>query len=144
MKTKVLLVTLGLAAPLLAQTQSSFDYWQYNREMIRRGQQAVFMCNGLFVSNRTLEQVFEQELAYLPEPVGTAAGGDYIVDNDRRAVAIGKPDVCQSCAPRFAKASAASCSHPINRSTISTTCRFWPYRRRRAIQLRSLGLMATC
>ena len=83
---------LVLAAPALAQTQSSFDYWQFNREMIRRGQQAVFMCNGLFVSNRTLEQVFEQELAYLREPVGTAAGGDYVVDSDRRAVAIGKPD----------------------------------------------------
>ena len=83
---------LVLAAPTLAQTQSSFDYWQFNRELIRRGQQAVFMCNGLFVSNRTLGQVFEQELAYLPEPVGTAAGGDYVVDSERRAVAIGNPD----------------------------------------------------
>ena len=83
---------LALATPTPAQQQSSFDYWQYNREMIRRGQQAVFMCNGLFVSNRTLEQVFEQELAYLPEPVGTAAGGDYVVDRQRQAVAIGNPD----------------------------------------------------
>lgn len=39
-----------LAAPTLAQQELSFDYWQFNREMIRRGQQAVFMCNGLFVS----------------------------------------------------------------------------------------------
>ena len=83
---------LVLAAPASAQQDSSYDYWRFNREMIRRGQQAVFMCNGLFVSNRTLEQVFEQELAFLPEPVGTAAGGDYVVDNERRAVAIGKPD----------------------------------------------------
>ena len=80
----------ALATPTPAQ--SSFDYWQYNREMIRRGQQAVFMCNGLFVSNRTLEQVFEQELAYLPAPIGTADGGDYVVDSERRAVAIGIPD----------------------------------------------------
>ena len=92
MNAKVLLVTLGLAAPMLAQAQSSFDYWQFNREMIRRGQQAVFMCNGLFVSNRTLEQIFEQELAYLPEPIGTADGGDYVIDSERRAVAIGEPD----------------------------------------------------
>ena len=83
---------LVLAAPTLAQTQSSFDYWQFNRELIRRGQQAVFMCNGLFVSNRTLGQVFEQELAYLPVPIGTAAGGDYVVDSERGAVAIGNPD----------------------------------------------------
>ncbi|MYF69261.1 MAG: serine hydrolase [Proteobacteria bacterium] len=60
--------------------------------MIRRGQQAVFMCNGLFVSNRTLGQVFEQELAYLSDPVGTASGGDYVVDIDHMAVAIGRPD----------------------------------------------------
>ena len=92
MKAKVLLISLVFAAPTFAQTQSSFDYWQFNREMIRRGQQAVFMCNGLFVSNRTLEQVFEQELAYLREPIGTAAGGDYVVDSERRAVAIGNPD----------------------------------------------------
>ena len=74
-----------------AQQASSFDYWQYNREMIRRGQQAVLMCNGLFTSNRTLEQVFEQELAFLPEPIGTSTGGDYVVDRERRAVAIGEP-----------------------------------------------------
>ncbi len=67
---------LVLTAPAPAQQESSFDYWQFNREMIRRGQQAVFMCNGLFVSNRSLAQVFEQELAYLPEAIGTAAGND--------------------------------------------------------------------
>jgi CubicO group peptidase (beta-lactamase class C family) len=82
----------GLSPAAAAQQQSSFDYWQYNREMIRRGQEAVLMCNGLFTSNRTLEQVFEQELAFLPEPIGTAAGGDYVVDRERRAVAIGSPD----------------------------------------------------
>ena len=92
MNAKVLHISLLLAAPTLAQTPSSFDYWQFNREMIRRGQQAVFMCNGLFTSNRTLEQVFGQELAYLTDPVGTATGGDYVVDVERRAVAIGKPD----------------------------------------------------
>jgi hypothetical protein len=60
--------------------------------MIRYGQQAIFMCNGLFTSNRTLEEVFAHELKFLPEPVGTPAGGDYVVDRARRAVAIGKPD----------------------------------------------------
>ena len=50
------------------------------------------MCIRPFTSNRTIEQVFEQELAYLTEPVGTADGGDFVVDNERRAVAIGKPD----------------------------------------------------
>ena len=72
-----------------AQQQESYDYWEHQRRMVRYGQQAVLMCNGLFTSNRTLEQVFAQELAFLPDPVGTAAGGDYEVDERRKAVTIG-------------------------------------------------------
>ena len=70
--------------------QESFDYWGPQREMIRRGQQAIMTCNGLFTSNRTLEQIYAQELKFLPEPIGTAAGGDYVIDRAKRAVAIGK------------------------------------------------------
>ncbi len=77
------------ALPAAAQQEETYDYWQPQRQMVRQGQQAIFMCNGLFTSNRTLEQVFAQELAYLPEPVGTAEGGDYDVDRERRAVTIG-------------------------------------------------------
>jgi hypothetical protein len=44
--------------------------------MIQRGQQAVFMCNGLLTSNRTLEQVFAQELKYLQRPVGNGCPRD--------------------------------------------------------------------
>ena len=62
--------------------QESYDYWKFNREIIRRGQQAIFMCNGLFTGGRSLEQVFEHELAFLSEPIGTPAGGDYEVDWD--------------------------------------------------------------
>ena len=84
-------LTLSLlsAVPASAQQAETFDYWRTNRDMISYGQQAIFMCNGLFTSNRTLEQVFAQELAYLPQPVGTPGGGDYVVDRARRAVAIG-------------------------------------------------------
>ena len=86
-----LFLALSLLMPTLAQAQQedSYDFWQHQREMIRRGQQAVFMCNGLFTSNRTLEQVFETELAFLPNPVGTAEGGDYNVDWNLKAVEIG-------------------------------------------------------
>jgi len=73
-----------------AQQRPAYDYWAPQREMIQRGQQAIFMCNGLFTSNRTLEQVFAHELKYLREPAGTAAGGDYEIDRARRAVAVGK------------------------------------------------------
>lgn len=83
-------VCLG-ATPLMAQQNETYDYWQNQRDMIRRGQQAVFMCNGLFTSNRTLEQVFDKELAFFTEPVGTPEGGDYVVHADLRAVEIGAP-----------------------------------------------------
>ena len=61
-----LLLALPLAlSPAIAQQPSDFDYFQANRTMIRNGAQAILMCNGLFTSNRTLEQVFDQELAIL-------------------------------------------------------------------------------
>lgn len=82
---------VALATPAHAQQQDTYDYWQPQREMISRGQQAVFMCNGLFTSERTLEQVFADELAFLPNPIGTAEGGDYSVDWDLKAVEIGAP-----------------------------------------------------
>ena len=78
-----------LAPPLVAQQEERYDYWRPQREMIRHGQQAILMCNGLFSGDRTLEQVFDQELAFLRSPVGTARGGDYVVDWERKAVAIG-------------------------------------------------------
>lgn len=86
-----LLACLFAGIPLiaLAEQREIFDYWRFDRELVRRGQQALFMCEGLFTSNRTLEQVFAQELAYLPEPIGTPDGGDYAVDRVRRAVTVG-------------------------------------------------------
>ena len=81
----VLLVTSASAQ----EQRERFDYFAANREMIRNGVQAVLMCNGLFTSNRTIDQVFEQELAYLRDRIGTAEGGDYEIDWERKAVAIG-------------------------------------------------------
>jgi len=75
-----------------AQQEERYDYFRADRAMIQRGVQAVLQCNGLFTSDRTLEQVFDQELAYVREPVGTAAGGAYVVDRERKAVAIGDRD----------------------------------------------------
>jgi CubicO group peptidase (beta-lactamase class C family) len=77
------------STPVLAQQEESYDYWRPQRDMIRHGQQAILMCNGLFTGERSLEQVFDQELAFLSQPVGSPRGGDYIVDWDRQAVAIG-------------------------------------------------------
>jgi len=90
---RILILASALASlppgPATGQAQEAYDYWQLNRQIVRRGQQAVFMCNGLFTSERTLEQVFAQELAFLEQPIGTPDGGDYVVDRDRRMVAVG-------------------------------------------------------
>ena len=83
---------LALSVSIAAGQQAGYDYWQAQREMIRRGQQALIMCNGLFTSGRTLAQVFSQELAIVPRPIGTADGGDYTIDHQRRAVAVGAAD----------------------------------------------------
>ena len=87
--TSLASLALLLPASAVAQQEEAYDYWRFQRDMIRHGQQAVLMCNGLFTGDRTLEQVFAQELAYLPQTVGTAQGGDYVVDWQRQAVAIG-------------------------------------------------------
>ena len=93
-RLSVAVIAAALLGPsaIVAQQEENYDYWQFNRAMIRRGQQAIFTCNGLFTSNRNLQQVFDQELAFLPEPIGTPEGGDYVVDWDRKAVAIGADD----------------------------------------------------
>ncbi len=80
---------LLLTVSLFGQQSETYDYWQHQRQMVRQGQQAIFMCNGLFTSNRSLEQIFEQELTFLPELIGTAHGGDYEVDYDRKGIIVG-------------------------------------------------------
>ena len=87
----VVLTVLVLLTPLpaVAQQEERYDYWKFQRDMVRYGQQAVFMCNGLFTGHRSIKNVFVQELAFLPNPVGTSRGGDYVVDEERKAVAIG-------------------------------------------------------
>ena len=91
---RLLFCFLTLLAILLGTAREAvgYDYFAANRTLIRNGVQAVLMCNGLFTSHRSLEQVFEQELAYMFRfggAVGTAAGGDWAVDRDLRAVAVG-------------------------------------------------------
>ncbi|NND32178.1 MAG: serine hydrolase [Saprospiraceae bacterium] len=77
--------------PVWSQQEENYDYAYAQRDMVNRGVQAIMMCNGLFTSDRSLEQIFAQELAYLAHPVGTASGGDYIIDRNNKTVAIGTP-----------------------------------------------------
>jgi hypothetical protein len=45
--------------------QSDYDVHQFTTELVWRGDQALTMCNGLFVSGRTPDQVMRQELTSL-------------------------------------------------------------------------------
>lgn len=87
----LLALSVMLPASGIAQQAENYDYWAPQRALVQRGMQAIFMCNGLFTSNRTLEQVFAQELTLLNAPIGTAAGGDYKVDQELGLVEVGAP-----------------------------------------------------
>ena len=87
MKKFLTLLSLVLTISLLqAQQVESYDYFRQDKDMISQGVQAILTCNGLFTSNRTIEQVYEEELKYLPQPIGTAKGGDYKIVYDRKTV----------------------------------------------------------
>ncbi len=83
-----LLICLQVTA-LLSQQEESYDYFKSNREMISSGVQAILTCNGLFTSERSIEQVYDKELKYLSQTIGTAKGGDYKIHYDQKAVEIG-------------------------------------------------------
>mgnify|MGYP000247379135 FL=1 len=52
--------------------------------------QAMFTCNGLFTSQRSLEQIFDQELTYLgTQRLGNKNHGNYRIDNQAQSVEVG-------------------------------------------------------
>ena len=91
MKNNILLFVILIFSThtAFAQQVESYDYAAPNRKLIQHGVQAILTCNGLFTSNRSLEQVYDQELKYLRNPLGNAEGGDYEVDWDKKTITIG-------------------------------------------------------
>jgi CubicO group peptidase (beta-lactamase class C family) len=85
------LLLLALPLTATAQQQERYDYWRYDRDLIQQGVQAILTCNGVFTSHRSIEQVYDQELKYLSNPLGSPRGGDYSIDYERKAVTIGVP-----------------------------------------------------
>jgi len=57
------LLLLSVASPLHAQV--GYDYHQFTTELVWRGNQALTLCDGLWVSKRTPEEVYRDELASL-------------------------------------------------------------------------------
>ncbi len=90
-------LALALAALLLAprpaaaQPEGAYDYHRPTRTLVQRGMQALMLCNGLFVSGRTLDQVYAQELQYYRMPALPPYDGRVTIDRDRRAVTVGDP-----------------------------------------------------
>src|SRR5262245_13906821 len=69
------------------QTATRYDYHQSTEALINSGMQALFICNGLFVSNRTLDQLYGAELKFDLMPL---ASPDQIkIDQVRKTVAVG-------------------------------------------------------
>src|SRR5687768_3974615 len=89
---KPLFVCGALAAILLSaatislSAQNAYDYHRGASEIVWRGTQALKLCNGLFVSNRTIDQIYAQELGGLGTPIARARVD---IDAARKTVAIG-------------------------------------------------------
>ncbi len=73
-----------------AAVATDFDYDEADRKMIRNGVQAVLTCNGLFTSERTMDQIYAQELAFLGDTkLGDANSGNYRIDATRQWIEVG-------------------------------------------------------
>lgn len=74
------------AATIALSAQNAYDYHRSASDIVWRGTQALKLCNGLFVSNRTIDQIYAQELGGLGTPI---ARERVEVDAARKTVAIG-------------------------------------------------------
>jgi hypothetical protein len=90
-----LLCVLVLGVSLLSvAAQGSYGYHGATQELVWRGTQALLLCNGLFVSNRTVDQIYSQEFVY-PQPDGPDVPmplNRVDINYDLKAVAIGVND----------------------------------------------------
>ena len=87
--TKVLVasVTATLLATSALAAEEPFDYHRPTAQLVQRGMQAFMLCNGLFTSSRTLEQIYDQELRLNQMPL--LPPGEVEVDEKAKTVAVG-------------------------------------------------------
>lgn len=82
-------ILLVLAPVSNAAAQAGYDYHRFTEAITDRGFQAMATCNGLFVSNRTLEQIYAGEL----RAQGKALPQSQVeIDRTRLTVAVGDAD----------------------------------------------------
>lgn len=72
--------------PAVALAQAGFDYHRFTGEIVWRGTQALKLCNGLFVSNRTVDQIYAQEFGGMGDPMPRAR---VEIDRGLKGVAVG-------------------------------------------------------
>jgi CubicO group peptidase (beta-lactamase class C family) len=86
----IILLSFVLASVAVGkqQTATRFDYLRPNQLLIYAGMQALFTCNGLFVSNRTLDQLYGAELKMDQMPL--APPDEVKIDRQRRTVLVGE------------------------------------------------------
>ena len=86
--TFVVIFVLSTVASNGQQTATRYNYHESNQALIYSGMQALFICNGLFVSNRTLDQIYGAELKLDRMPL---APPDQIkIDRELKTVAVGE------------------------------------------------------
>ena len=83
----IAVLLLSTAAGIGQQTATRYDYHESTEALIYGGMQALFTCNGLFVSNRTLEQLNDAELKMDLMPL--APPHQIKIDRERKTVAVG-------------------------------------------------------
>ncbi len=79
-------VTACVATGSVVALTAQYDYHRTAAEIVWRGTQALKLCNGLFISNRTADQIYAQELAGLGTPTPRT---QVDIDAQRKTVAIG-------------------------------------------------------
>ena len=85
-RTVSLILFLSLTGTAYAQ-QERYDYLEPTDRLVTAGTQALMICNGLFVSERTLDQIYEQELKLDRMPV--LPPRQVTIDEERKAVVVG-------------------------------------------------------
>ena len=108
----VLLCSFLLGFPLLSGAgQVNYGYHGATGEVTWRGTQALKLCNGLFVSGRTLDQIYAQEMVNpRPEPTVPMPLDRVEIDYQRKAVAVGigdSKDRFRPCVRPFGRESGA-------------------------------------
>ncbi len=79
--------SLGLDSSIAVAQTESFDYHHATDRLVDMGTQAFMICNGLFTSGRSLDQIYEQELKLNRMPL--LAPSQVEIDEERRTVRVG-------------------------------------------------------